>query len=101
MSLEYPIGKGMPTALIINAFRVISFSALMTAAATILKTRHAIAKSPAKCRSLGADKLVPRGLHYVCRLGACDYYKVRRNAQQQQISLDADLVNKLASLYLI
>ena len=54
-----------------------------------------------KMQVSGVDKRVPRGLHYVCRSGTCDYYEVRRDAQQQQITLDEDLVNALAMLKFI
>ena len=49
----------------------------------------------------GPDTRVARGLHYVCRLGACDFYEVRRDAQQRQITLDENLVSILARMHII
>ena len=60
-----------------------------------------LCQTPSKQQVAGPDKLVPRGLHYVCRSGACDFYGVRRDAQERQITLDEDLVETLASLRLI
>jgi len=36
-----------------------------------------------------------------CRSGACDYYEVRRDGRQRQITLDEVFVNILAELYII
>lgn len=54
-----------------------------------------------KLQVSGPDKRVARGLHYVCRLGSCNYYRVRGGAQERQVRLDADLVAKLAMLKII
>jgi hypothetical protein len=48
----------------------------------------------------GLDKQVPRGLHYVCRSGDCDYYNTYRNGQERQISLPEDLLERLAGLFI-
>jgi hypothetical protein len=55
-----------------------------------------------KMQVSGPDKSVSRGLHYVCRSGACDYYETRRDGRDRQVSLpDDDYVNMFASLQLI
>ncbi len=42
-----------------------------------------------------------RRVHYVCRLGTCDYYAVHRSAGGEQLSLNDNLVAPLGLLYLI
>jgi hypothetical protein len=54
-----------------------------------------------KLQVSGPDKRVARALHYVCRLGACDYYEVYRDAHQRQITIDEDMVNIFARLQII
>jgi hypothetical protein len=49
----------------------------------------------------GPEKIVSRGLHYVCRLGACDFYALCTDAEHQQITVDGDLVDLLAMLRMI
>jgi hypothetical protein len=57
---------------------------------------------PSKMQVSGPDKIVSRGLHYVCQPGACDYYEIRRDGRHRQVSLpDDDVVNMFASLQLI
>lgn len=56
---------------------------------------------PSRQQVAGPDKFIPRGLHYVCSSGACDFYGVQRDAQQQQITLDENLVDTLARLNII
>jgi hypothetical protein len=43
----------------------------------------------------------PRGLHYVCPLGQCDFYEARRNAQGEHQVLSEDLVDLFAMLNVI
>ncbi|KIW35947.1 uncharacterized protein PV06_11744 [Exophiala oligosperma] len=40
-----------------------------------------------KTQVSGADKKTVRGVHYVCRRGKCDYYRLCLDDQNQQISL--------------
>ena len=42
-----------------------------------------------------------RRVHYVCRLGTCNYYAVHRSAGGEQLSLNENLVASLGLLYLI
>lgn len=42
-----------------------------------------------------------RRVHYVCRLGTCDYYAVHRSAGGEQLSLHGKLLASLGLLYLI
>ena len=49
----------------------------------------------------GPDKPIPRGLHYVCRSGQCNFYTVRLDEHEQQITVSEDLVEKLARLKFI
>lgn len=43
----------------------------------------------------------PGGLHYVCRLGTCDYYAVKVDENQEQITLGLDLVDHFAGRNII
>lgn len=43
-----------------------------------------------KMQVSGLDKMVPRGLHYVCRLGRCDFYSAVLNRKDDQLSLKQD-----------
>lgn len=43
-------------------------------------------------------KKVPRGLHYVCRLGQCEYYQICEDGQNQQLRVDDDLLTLFARL---
>ncbi|KAI1923743.1 hypothetical protein LOZ65_003193, partial [Ophidiomyces ophidiicola] len=47
-----------------------------------------------KLQISGLDKKVPRGLHYVCRLGRCGFYDTERRGQMQ-LTVDEDLVDLL------
>lgn len=49
----------------------------------------------------GPEKSVARQVHYVCRIGGCDFYDVCRNAQQKTIILDRELVEPMARLGII
>ena len=49
----------------------------------------------------GPEKAIPRGLHYVCRSGQCNFYTVRRDVNAQQITVTEDLVEMLARLEVI
>ncbi|KAF2869242.1 hypothetical protein BDV95DRAFT_570683 [Massariosphaeria phaeospora] len=49
----------------------------------------------------GPETQVPRGVHYVCRLGACDFYAPARDADLRQITVNSDLVGLLAQLSII
>lgn len=49
----------------------------------------------------GPEKQVPYGLHYVCRLGACDFYAPYTNAGNQQVTVSRELVDCLATLQII
>lgn len=46
----------------------------------------------------GREKKVPRGVHYVCRLGACDFYQPCIGIDGEQVSVEDDLVTGLAAL---
>jgi hypothetical protein len=35
----------------------------------------------------GHGKAVPRGVHFVCRLGTCDFYRALRDAEERQIQI--------------
>lgn len=54
-----------------------------------------------KAQVTGQNSGNPGGLHYVCRLGTCDYYYVRRNRNNEQIRLCGDMVEQFANLKLI
>src|SRR5205823_3221353 len=47
------------------------------------------------------EKRVARGVHYVCRLGRCDYYDVCRDDQKRQITVDESFVEQFARLHFI
>jgi hypothetical protein len=49
----------------------------------------------------GENSSNPGGLHYVCRLGTCDYYAVKVDENQEQITVSLDLVDRLAGLNII
>jgi len=49
----------------------------------------------------GPGKPIPRGLHYVCRSGKCNFYTVRRDEHEQQITVSEDVVEMLAKLNVI
>ncbi|KAF2189958.1 hypothetical protein K469DRAFT_561858 [Zopfia rhizophila CBS 207.26] len=49
----------------------------------------------------GPEKRVPRGLHYVCRLGACDFYAPCKDAEDRQVTVDGEFVDLLAMLRII
>lgn len=42
-----------------------------------------------------------RQVHYVCRIGGCDFYKAHKNTQQETINLDKELVEPTARLSII
>lgn len=54
-----------------------------------------------KAQRAGENSSNPGGLHYVCRLGTCDYYVVRMDENQEQIRLGSDMVDLFASLNII
>lgn len=43
----------------------------------------------------------PRGLHYVCSVGQCDHFEIRRNERGEQAVLDEDLIGLFARLRFI
>ena len=43
-----------------------------------------------KAQVSGPEKRVPRGLHYVCRLGTCDFYSTARDFNGNQVRLWQD-----------
>lgn len=49
----------------------------------------------------GPDKSIGRQVHYVCRVGGCDFYCAHRNALNQKIALESDLVEPMARLGII
>jgi hypothetical protein len=49
----------------------------------------------------GRQGRVPGGVHYVCRLGSCDFYLPATNTQEQQIVVQEELVPLLARLSMI
>jgi hypothetical protein len=49
----------------------------------------------------GLRKKVPRGLHYVCRLGTCGFYAPVRNAEERQVTIDEGLVDGFARLGIV
>ncbi|CZT07001.1 uncharacterized protein RAG0_12584 [Rhynchosporium agropyri] len=56
---------------------------------------------PSRQQVAGLDTSIPGGLHYVCGSGACEFYKVRRNASEIPVTLDADLIVIMAGLRLV
>lgn len=57
---------------------------------------------PSRMQVSGPHRRVPRGVHYVCRWGECDFYSPQLDAQQQQqLTLDEKLVHLLAGLNII
>lgn len=54
-----------------------------------------------KLQRAGGNSSNLGGLHYVCRLGTCDYYTVKVDENQEQITLNLDLVDRLAGLNII
>jgi len=49
----------------------------------------------------GPDKRKPRQIHYVCRVGGCDFYKVHLTAKGEAIRLSKDLVREFTKLRII
>ncbi|KAG7403635.1 hypothetical protein Forpe1208_v016332 [Fusarium oxysporum f. sp. rapae] len=49
----------------------------------------------------GQNRGNPGGLHFVCRLGTCDYYAVGMNRNHEQIRLRRDMVEHFANLKLV
>lgn len=49
----------------------------------------------------GPEKSRGRQVHYVCRLGKCDYYGEHRTPQQETIVLESELVEPMTRLGLI
>lgn len=49
----------------------------------------------------GENSSNPGGLHYVCRLGTCDYYEVKVDENQEQVTTSLDLVDHFAGLNII
>ena len=55
-----------------------------------------------KTQVSGPDKSVPRGVHYVCRLGKCDFYAPCMDQEGNQVALVGDqLLDQLAALRII
>ncbi|KAK4140679.1 uncharacterized protein C8A04DRAFT_14705, partial [Dichotomopilus funicola] len=47
----------------------------------------------------GREKKVPRGVHFVCRLGECDFYQPHFDRSGRQVTVDDDdLVRRFAEL---
>ncbi|KAJ5718250.1 hypothetical protein N7488_003896 [Penicillium malachiteum] len=46
----------------------------------------------------GPDKRVPGGLHFVCRLGCCDFYQAHRNSRGQDLIIPDDLVEDMKKI---
>lgn len=49
----------------------------------------------------GPERQVPRGVHYVCRLGTCGFYTLAVDPQLRQITVDSELVGLLDGLSVI
>ncbi|RYO91779.1 hypothetical protein DL762_001998 [Monosporascus cannonballus] len=49
----------------------------------------------------GRYKTVPRNLHYVCRLGTCDFYDEPRDEQGGVVVVAEELINILARLSIV
>ncbi len=47
------------------------------------------------------QKLKGRQIHYVFRVGRCDFYNVHRNPQQESVELGPELAERLARLGII
>lgn len=45
----------------------------------------------------GQEKKVPRGVHYVCRLGTCDFYQPFIGIDGEQVSVVDNLVPHFAA----
>lgn len=60
----------------------------------IRETPDASANASSKLQISGPEKRIPRGLHYVCRLGKCGFYAVARSGDSQ-LTVDKDLVDLL------
>lgn len=49
----------------------------------------------------GKERKTSRGLFYVCRKGACDFYAPALDRQEQQISIEDPIITLLAKLCII
>lgn len=47
------------------------------------------------------QRMSGRNIHFVCRLGTCDYYAAARDQTGNQIRVEGDLVDRLAALSII
>lgn len=54
-----------------------------------------------KAQVAGRESGNPGGLHYVCKLGICDFYAVDLGEDQRQVTLDDEMGNLLARLRLV
>lgn len=45
-----------------------------------------------KMQIAGREKRVSRGLHYVCRLGQCDFYDTARDSSEIQLAIDEEWI---------
>ncbi|CAG8372100.1 unnamed protein product [Penicillium salamii] len=59
-------------------------------------------RASSKTQMAGPGKRVARGLHYVCRLGRCDFYQVYQNVQGQHLTVSSDdLAEHLINLSIV
>ncbi|KAF2688904.1 hypothetical protein K458DRAFT_293711, partial [Lentithecium fluviatile CBS 122367] len=42
----------------------------------------------------GPEKRVPHGLHYVCRLGTCDFYAPCKDGKDRHLAVDGELAGR-------
>ncbi|RBR15430.1 hypothetical protein FVER53590_09337 [Fusarium verticillioides] len=54
-----------------------------------------------KAQVTGENGGSPGRLHYVCRLGTCDYYAERVDQENEQVRFSRDVVDRLARLGLV
>lgn len=59
---------------------------------------HCAKSSKRQLAGSKAKKSTKGAVHYVCRLGRCDYYFAQKDAQGKQVVVEEDLVDKLAKL---
>ncbi|KAH8889417.1 hypothetical protein GQ53DRAFT_869787, partial [Thozetella sp. PMI_491] len=49
----------------------------------------------------GPEKKIARGIHFVCRMGTCDFYAPLKNSEGEHVAIEADLVPLLSALSII
>lgn len=54
-----------------------------------------------KTQVSGPEKRVARGVHYVCRLGKCNYYGICLDDQNLQVTLPESLLHSFAGLRIV